>query len=125
MDLETIFKTVLLSPGDTWDTLQDDMLKLYKTPYSDIFHICIYKNLSESEYYKLLIYNKNILQHIILFTIDNKRHQINVLNRCIYLSDFWLKYISDFLFSSLGGRSVTFDNILTNINTPPPFIKYI
>jgi hypothetical protein len=121
MGLETGLKTVLLSPDDIRRSLQDDVLKLYETPYSDTFYIRIYKNLSENQYYKLLIYNeKDALQHIILFTVEKKDKQISVLNDCIELSDFWLKYISDILFASFGEKKIIFNRILTNIIHPPP-----
>jgi hypothetical protein len=120
MEINNRYKNVWLSPQDNRETLPDEMLQLYETPYSDVLHIDIYKKLSENQYHKLLIYDKNeVLQHIILFVTNDRQKQITVLNECIFLSDFWLKYISDNLFSKMKGKCIIYNRVLANINTPP------
>jgi hypothetical protein len=93
----TSYKYKLIKNEISFKDLEQQLIDLYRVPYSDIRFIKIYDQIMNEDIYKLFIYSLNTLKHILLFKNINK-NELHFLNSLINFTSEDIDAISNIIF---------------------------
>ena len=90
-------------PQDECPLLEESLLKLYKTPFSDIRYLTIYGNVNSQSLHKLYLYEDGVLNHLLLLEFINNGREVVIHNSVIILEECMLDYTLSLLW---GERAI-------------------
>jgi hypothetical protein len=109
------------------DGLDKKLNSLYETPYSDIAYMNICDDsISDGSCRKLIVYESDILKHVLLFKYSEKARHITILNYYFRISLQDVEYLRDMIFDEYEKiQKITFPGVfLDKVKKSPLMVLY-